>query len=47
MRRGFWEDLAFFPQDPILPPESTQLLLFVTGQSIVPLARVQIRLPLA
>ena len=42
--RGFFQDLPFFPQNPVLPPQAAQLVLFVAGQSVMPLAGVQIRL---
>ena len=45
VRHGhFFQDFPFFAQDPDFTPQAAQLLLLVTGQPVVPLAGIQIRL---
>ena len=43
-RRRFFQDFPFFAQDPDFTPQPPQLFLLVTGQPVVPLAGIQIRL---
>jgi hypothetical protein len=47
MRRGFFQDLAFLAQDPVLaaqPAQPAQFLLLVGGQSVMALPLVEIGL---